>query len=230
MKTKIIFFIIVFNFTFLCVSSSQKYLSLELLPFIGDLKSVQISYDVFKDSKNTFSLGPIINFKNNSDISYNNLDGREIVYNLRKGFNGGISLGYTKHISKYLNIQNTVKIEYNRLNLITNTASISDTIGDVIHFNDFEKKNVSRNVFTMTNSLGLWFDFDAGFFKIRIGPNINFSGSGFTAYFPNNDIIESINIDSPYHTKVLSRYIFSYNEKFNIFPSLFLSLNYKISD
>ena len=210
--------------------SAQKHIGIDVLSLFGDLKSIQMSYDIDRDSQNAFSAGVIINLKSRTEVIPNDMDGRRINYNLRNGINGGITFGYRRHIVKDLYFQNIIKFEYNRLNLSTYTASKSDSIGDVIYYTDFGNREIDRNVFTFTNSLGFVVELDASFFKLKIGPNININTSSFNSYFPNNNIVSNLNKDSSYHSKLLSRYILSYENKFRIFPSIFLSMHFKIAD
>lgn len=230
MKTNKIYLLLIFNFLFFQSAISQKYIGIDVLSFFGDLKSIQLNYEIIKDSLNAFSFGPIINFKSKSKINLNDMDGRRINYNLRNGINGGLSFGYTRQIIKHLYLQNVIKIEYNKLNLSTYSATIRDSIGDVYYYSDFRKMEIDRNALALTNTFGMVFNINTEFFKLKLGPTININISSFDTRFPNNDIVNTLNKDSDTRTKYLSRYIFSYEEKFNVYPFFFLSMLIKIAD
>ena len=127
------------NLLIIQLSVSQRYIGIDVLSLFGDLKSIQLNYEIIRDSLNAFSFGSIVNFKPASELNPDYMDGRKINYNLRKGINGGLSIGYTRQIIKHLYLQNIFKIEFNKLNLSTYSATKRDSIGDVYYYSDFKK-------------------------------------------------------------------------------------------
>lgn len=218
------------NLLIIQLSVSQRYIGIDVLSLFGDLKSIQLNYEIIRDSLNAFSFGSIVNFKPASELNPDYMDGRKINYNLRKGINGGLSIGYTRQIIKHLYLQNIFKIEFNKLNLSTYSATKRDSIGDVYYYSDFKKMEIDRNTLTLTNSFGFVFNINTEFFRLKLGPSININTSSFDNSFPNSNIVNILNIDSDIKTKYFSRYILSYDKKFNVYPFFFLSMLFKIED